>query len=310
MASVDGPGIRDAARLLDRAAVLTPHEIGRLAVGYREIAGWQEVRWPLPLGRRSIGECEAAVRSIIGPERTAQVERQATEAIARARADGRVSRVRSLVDWTYGRSAAAAIADAALAVEAGGALPDADREVLLRAWVRAVGPVPAVGADGRGAPGETGGVAETAPIARELGEARALVPAVLGGLGAGLGYLLAQAADTGLVVGAVAICVPAAISGFAVARRGVIPMWEAIGGLLGGLGIGATAITAVVATAGLIAEPPQSIGEAALAVLFVGSWIFAILLVVVGLVASVGLGIGFVLGRRFHQRRAGTDRGE
>jgi hypothetical protein len=310
MASVDGPGISDAARLLDRAAVLTPHEIGRLAVGYREIAGWQEVRRPLPLGRRSIGECEAAVRSIIGPERTAQVERQATEAIARARADGRVSRVRSLVDWTYGRSAAAAIADAALAVEAGGALPDADREVLLRAWVRAVGPVPAVGADGRGAPGETGGVAETAPIARELGEARALVPAVLGGLGAGLGYLLAQAADTGLVVGAVAICVPAAISGFAVARRGVIPIWEAIGGLLGGLGIGATAITAVVATAGLIAEPPQSIGEAALAVLFVGSWIFAILLVVVGLVASVGLGIGFVLGRRFHQRRAGTDRGE
>ena len=159
MASVDGPGIRDAARLLDRAAVLTPHEIGRLAVGYREITATEEMRWPLPLGRRSIGDCEAAVRSVIGPERTAQVEQQASQAIARAQADGRVSRVRSLIDWTYGRSAAAAIADAALAVEAGGALPDADREVLLRAWVRAVGPVPAVETGSRGAPGGTGGVA-------------------------------------------------------------------------------------------------------------------------------------------------------
>ena len=310
MASVDGPGIRDAARLLDRAAVLTPHEIGRLAVGYREIAGWEELREPLPLGRRSIGECEAAVRSVIGPERTAQVERQATEVIARARADGRVSRLRSLIDWTYGRSAAAAIADAALAVEAGGALPDADREVLLRAWARAVGPVPAVGTGGRGAPGGAGAVVEAGPIPRQHGEVRVLVPAVLGGLGACLGYLLAQAADTGLVVGAVAICVPAAISGFAVPRRGVIPMWEAIGGLLGGLAIGATTITAVVATVGMVAEPPESIGEAAIAILFVGGWMFSILLFVVGSVASAAFAIGFMLGRRFHQRRAETDRGD
>jgi hypothetical protein len=309
MASDDGPGIRDASRLLSRAAVLTSREISRLAVGYREIAAWEVLREPLPLRRRSIVDCEAAVRSVIGPERTAQIEQQASEAIARARADGRVSRVRSLIDWTYGQSAAAAIANAALAVEGGGAVHDADREILLRAWVRAVGPVPAVGTGSRGAPQVTGTTAEARPVPREQGEGRSFVPAVSGGLGVCLGLLLAYAAGgTGPVITVVAICVPAVISGFLVRRRGVISLAVAIGWLLIGLGIGVTVISAVVAAPLLIAQPPQTIGDAVITVLFVGGWV-VMLSLIVGLVASAAFAIGFMLGRRFHQRRAGTDRG-
>ena len=121
---------RDADRLLDRALVLTPDEIRGLAYRYREIAVTQTGVLPPLLGGRSMESSESRARAIVGPEWTARIETRAGEAIDRARRDGRVSRLRTALDWTYVSSVARAISAAALAVAAGAQLKETDRAVL------------------------------------------------------------------------------------------------------------------------------------------------------------------------------------
>ncbi len=185
-------------------------------------------------------------------------------------------------------------------MEAGPGLDEADRVTLLRPWSKAVGSAGDVflaPSDRAPARPVTPTTTEPPPIAdagRGLGFA-----VILAGFIACVGSMAAQAVGGGVLLAVAVPGLSGAIAGVLVGRREVRSA-AMLGVLYLGTIVGVAGTTVALVLMGVTNDPagPFPAEDIALAVLFVGGWIAAVSLVVVGPAVSVGFGLGLLVGRR------------